>query len=88
MDRRKIFLLAALAALVTLVNIMPAQASVCGEVYQSTPECTEGCITAAQMAALLNIPLATAADCLESHKNNGRLDSCTPSGGGQGYCRP
>jgi hypothetical protein len=88
MGRRKIFLLAALAALVALVNIMPAQANVCGEVYQATPECTEGCITAAEMAALLNISETTAADCLEGLKNNGRLNSCTPSGGGQGYCRP
>ena len=88
MDRRKMLVLAGVLALLALVNVAPSQADVCGEVYQATPECTEGCISAAQMAALLNIPVATASACLEEHRANGRLEECTPSGGGQGYCRP
>ena len=88
MDRWKMFVLACLLVLLALlVNVPPTQADVCGEVYQATPECTEGCISAAQMAALLNIPVATASYCLELYRSNGRLEECTPSGGGAGYCR-
>jgi hypothetical protein len=87
MDRRKMLVLAGVLALVALVNVVPGQADDCGEVFQATPECTEGCISAAQMAALLSIPVATASACLEEYRSNGRLEDCTPSGGGQGYCR-
>lgn len=83
MERRKIYLLAA----ALLIAAMPLWANVCIEVYQATPECTEGCITAAQMAVLLNITLQEASDCLEALAFNGRVDHCTPSGGGSGYCR-
>jgi hypothetical protein len=83
MNRRKMLVLAGVLALLALVNVPPSQADVCGEVYQATPECTEGCITAAQMAALLNISVATASGCLEDYRSNGRLETC----GSQGYCR-
>lgn len=83
MDRRKMLVLAGVLALLALVNVAPSEANVCGEVFQATPECTEGCITAAQMAALLNIPEATASACLEEYRSNGRLETC----GTQGYCR-
>lgn len=83
MDRRKMVVLAGVLALLALVNVAPSQADVCGEVFQASPECTEGCITAAQMAALLNIPVATASACLEDYRANGRLEAC----GTNGYCR-
>lgn len=83
MIRRKLFMLAG----VLVLTAMPLMANVCIEVYQDTPECTEGCITAAQMAALINITLQEASDCLEALAFNGRVDHCTPSGGGTGYCR-
>ena len=83
MDRRKMLVLAGVLALLALVNVPPSQADVCGEVFQATPECTEGCITAAQMAALLNISVTTASDCLEEYRSQGRLETC----GSGGYCR-
>ncbi len=83
MNRRKMFVLAGVLILLALVTVSPSQADICGEVYQDTPECTEGCITAAQMAALINIPVATASYCLELYRSNGRLETC----GTGGYCR-
>jgi hypothetical protein len=79
MERRKIYLLAA----ALLIAAMPLWANVCIEVYQASPECTEGCITAAQMAVLLNITLMEATTCLEELAFNGRLEHC----GSNGYCR-
>jgi hypothetical protein len=83
MNRRKLLVLAGVLALLALVSVPPGQADDCGEVFQATPECHEGCITAAQMAALLNIPVATASECLELYRSNGRLETC----GTGGYCR-
>jgi hypothetical protein len=82
MNRRKIFVLAGL-----LFVAIPLMANVCIEILQSTPECTEGCITAAQMATLLNVPLATTQACFDDHIMQGRVEFCTPGGGGTGYCR-
>jgi len=82
MDRRKIFVLIAL-----LFIAAPLVASVCGEVFQDIPECTAGCITAAQVATLLNITLSEANSCLKDLKDAGQISECTPSGGGRGYCR-
>ncbi len=82
MDRRKIFVLVAL-----LFVAMPLVASVCDEVFQDIPECTEGCITATQVAALLSITVTQANMCLKDLKDAGRISECIPSGGGHGYCR-
>lgn len=83
MDRRKIFVLAALL----FILATPLVASVCDEVFQAVPECTEGCITAAQMASLLNITVSQANSCLKDLKDAGQISECTPAGGGRGYCR-
>ncbi|MFY9826567.1 MAG: hypothetical protein WAM82_34720 [Thermoanaerobaculia bacterium] len=82
MDRRKIFVLVAL-----LFVAAPLVATVCDEVFEATPECTEGCITSAQMAVLLNITVSQANMCLKDLKDAGRVHECTPTGGGSGYCR-
>lgn len=82
MDRRKVFMLVAL-----LFVTVPLMATVCDEVFQAVPECTEGCITAAQMAALLQISPSQANSCLKDLKDAGQVSECTASGGGRGYCR-
>ena len=82
MDRRKVWVLFAL-----LFVAVPLMATVCDEVFEAVPECTEGCITAAQMASLLNISVSQANSCLKNLKDAGRISECTPSGGGSGYCR-
>ena len=82
MDRRKIFVLVAL-----LFVAVPLMASVCDEVFQDIPECTAGCITPAQVAALVNITVSQANMCLKDLKDAGQISECTPSGGGRGYCR-
>ena len=82
MDRRKIFVLVAL-----LFVAVPLMASVCDEVFQDIPECTEGCITPAQVATLLNITLSQANMCLKDLKDAGQISECTASGGARGYCR-
>lgn len=82
MDRRKIFVLVSL-----LFVAVPLMATVCNEVFEAVPECTEGCITAAQMATLLNISTSQANSCLKDLKDAGQISECTASGGGRGYCR-
>ena len=82
MDRRKIFVLVSL-----LFVAVPLMATVCDEVFQAVPECTEGCITTAQMATLLNISTSQANGCLKDLKDAGQISECTATGGGKGYCR-
>ncbi|HEV7508551.1 MAG TPA: hypothetical protein VGS07_26960 [Thermoanaerobaculia bacterium] len=82
MDRRKIFVLVAL-----LFVAVPLMATVCDDVSQSLPGCNPGCITAAQMAALLSITVGQANSCLKDLKDAGLATECTPAGGGHGYCR-
>jgi hypothetical protein len=81
MDRRKIFVLVAL-----LFVAVPLVATDCTGVFLNVPFCDSGCITPAQMAALLSISLSDANMCLKGYKDAGQIVECT-TGGERGYCR-